>query len=150
MAGMGQSSEYEQWGVGDGAWAPTEAHNEADPYATDEEDDDEMTYYDDEDQRGGFGIFLTGLAIGLAIGAGAALLYAPQPGEVTRRTLGKQAKRFRGDVSERWEDLRDELDAVARRGRKRVRRGIERGRWGAKRGRWQAEDLVERGRRIVS
>lgn len=85
------------------------------------------------------GIFGAGLALGLAAGAGAALLFAPQSGEDTRELLGEQAREMRGRVVDRWEDLRYELRAAARRGKKRVRRGVTRGRWAA-------EDVVERRR----
>jgi len=86
------------------------------------------------------GVFSAGLAVGLAVGAGAALLFAPQSGEDTRELIGEQARSVTGRVADRWEDLRDELRAAARRSRRRVRRGVTRGRWAA-------EDALERGRR---
>jgi hypothetical protein len=86
------------------------------------------------------GIFGAGMAVGLAIGAGAALLLAPQSGEITRELIGEQARSVGGRVVDRWDDLRDELRAAARRSRKRVRRGVTRGRWAA-------EDALDRGRR---
>ena len=86
------------------------------------------------------GIFSAGLAVGLVVGAGAALLFAPQSGEDTRELIGEQARSVTGRVADRWDDLRDELRAAARRSRRRVRRSVTRGRWAA-------EDVVERGRR---
>ena len=83
-------------------------------------------------------LFAAGLTIGLAVGAGAALLFAPQSGEETRELLGAGARRLSGRAADRWDDLRDELRWLARRGRKSVRRGVTRGRWAA-------EDAIDRG-----
>jgi hypothetical protein len=55
------------------------------------------------------GIFGAGLAIGLAVGAGAALLLAPQSGEETRELLGAGARRLGDRAADRWDDLRDEI-----------------------------------------
>ena len=82
------------------------------------------------------------LAIGVLIGAGAALLLAPQAGEDTRADIADSTRRLRHRAGDAWEDLRDELRWAARRGRKRVQRGVTRGGWAA-------EDMVERGRRKV-
>ncbi|MEJ7810070.1 MAG: YtxH domain-containing protein [Gemmatimonadaceae bacterium] len=81
-----------------------------------------------------------GIAIGLAVGAGIALLLAPMSGEDTRDLIGDRTRALRGRASERWDDLRDELRHAAHRGRRRVRRG-------AARGRWKAEDAYDRARR---
>ena len=80
-----------------------------------------------------------GVAIGVAVGAGVALLLAPMSGEETRDLIGTRARRFRGRAADRWDDLRDELQYAARRGRKRIRRS-------ATRGKWAAEDAIERTR----
>ncbi len=147
---MARAREYEEWGGGDGAWSEDQADAGRDArYNKDEEGTDTMGYYEEEHEGGRLGAFVTGLTIGLLIGSGVALLLAPQSGEVTRKLLEKRARSVGDDVSDRWEDLRDELDLLARRGRKRMRRGLKRGRWSATRGRWKAEDLVDRGRRIV-
>ena len=80
-----------------------------------------------------------GVAIGVAVGAGVALLLAPMSGEETRDFIGTRARRIRGRAADRWDDLRDELRYAARRGRKRVRRS-------ATRGKWAAEDALDRTR----
>ena len=82
------------------------------------------------------------LAIGVLIGAGAALLLAPQAGEDTRADLAEGTRRLRHRAGDAWDDLRDEFRWAARRGGRRVRRGVTRGGWAA-------EDLMERGRRKV-
>src|SRR5215831_13368845 len=58
-------------------------------------------------------IFGAGLALGLALGAGTALLTAPQSGEETRAALRGRARRIGRTASRRshdaWDELRDEL-----------------------------------------
>ncbi len=146
---MARTPEYEEWGSGDGAWSGDQANAGKGARYNDEEETDTMGYYEEDHEGSRLGAFVTGLTIGLLIGSGVALLLAPHSGDVTRKILEKRARSVGDDVSDRWEDLRDELDSLARRGRKKVRRGLKRGRWGATRGRWKAEDLVDRGRRIV-
>jgi gas vesicle protein len=75
---------------------------------------------------------------GVAIGSTVALLYAPQSGRVTRRYLGRTAKRSGEAVS----------DAVSEAGRDLMEKGrdlYEKGRKVAD----DAAELFERGRRIV-
>jgi gas vesicle protein len=103
---------------------------------------EQMIGYDEEERRGWdkLGVFGAGLAIGAALGAATALLLAPHSGEDTRELLGDQARHLGDRASDSWEDLRDELRWLARRGRTSVRRGMTRGRW-------KAQDAVARGRR---
>ena len=96
--------------------------------------------YEESTDWGRIGIFAAGLAAGLTIGAGVALLLAPASGEETREYLFDRARDLRGRADEGWDDLRDELAWLARRGRKKVKRGVTKGRW-------RAEDVVERQRR---
>ena len=76
---------------------------------------DERDWYDDDPyverpyvivERGGAGAGIGPLLLGLALGAGVALLFAPQSGEETRRAVARRARRaqeaaqdFVGDVS---------------------------------------------------
>ena len=76
--------------------------DEDDWYDEDDEPDYVEPYVIVERQEAGIGPFL----IGLAIGAGAALLFAPQSGHETRRGIARSARRaqdaaqdFVGDVS---------------------------------------------------
>jgi gas vesicle protein len=65
--------------------------------------------------------FLAGLGIGLALGAAAALLLAPQSGAETRRALRSRGKKVKNKARDAWDDLRIEIEAT-RRALKRKRR----------------------------
>ena len=92
--------------------------------------------YDTDNMRSA-AVFGAGLAIGALLGAGAALLFAPQSGEDTRELIAERAQRLGGRVSERLEDVRGDLGWYLRRGRRKLGRG-------ASRGRWAGEDLADR------
>jgi hypothetical protein len=77
------------------------------------------------------GLLGAGLVVGALIGAGAALLFAPQSGEATRSAIRRQARFARHRASDAWGDLAAELAEVARRGRRRARRVVRRARWRA-------------------
>jgi gas vesicle protein len=51
--------------------------------------------------------------LGAAVGAGVALLLAPQSGEETRRQLGDRAKRLGEDVDEKLRTAKEEVKARA-------------------------------------
>jgi hypothetical protein len=82
-------------------------------------------------------IFGAGLALGALLGAGAALLFAPQSGEDTRELIADRAQRLGGRVSDRLDDVRGDLGWYLRRGRRKLGRG-------ASRSRWAGEDLTDR------
>ena len=67
------------------------------------------------------GTLATGVAIGLMVGIGLALLFAPQGGADTRRQLRRGLLRMRRRGGDAWDDLRDELRR-ARRDLRRMRR----------------------------
>ena len=77
------------------------------------------------------GLLGAGLLIGAAVGAGAALLFAPQSGEEARTIIRRQARNARHRAGDAWADLADELAAATRRGRRRARRAMRRARWRA-------------------
>lgn len=67
-----------------------------------------------ERRGGGAGVFI----LGLAIGAGLALLFAPQPGEDTRAAMARnarkarrKARRFLSDAKETAAETREALEA---------------------------------------
>jgi gas vesicle protein len=76
-------------------------------------------------------IFGAGVALGIAVGAGAALLAAPRSGAETRAVLSARAGRVGRSTRRRghdaWDDLREELRGVTRAIRRRkARRAAER------------------------
>ena len=85
--------------------------------------------YSDDMQWRHAAIFGAGIALGAMIGAGAALLLAPQSGEETRELISERAQRLGGRIGERIDDARGDLGWYLRRGRRKMRRGAERGRW---------------------
>lgn len=63
----------------------------------------------DSDQERQVASFVSGLILGAVIGAGVAMLTAPQPGRKTRRRIRRSAKRVRGSAADRFDDLASEL-----------------------------------------
>jgi gas vesicle protein len=68
-----------------------------------------------EDGPGGAKPFTVGLILGALIGAGVALLLAPQSGEETRRLLRRRAKKLAADAQDRYEDVKDRIRRARRR-----------------------------------
>ena len=91
---------------------------------------------------GDAGLFGAGIAVGVLIGAGAALLFAPQSGSETREDIVRGTRDFGFRATDAWDDLREELRHAASRGAKRLKRGV-------RRGRHTTEDLVGAVRRRV-
>ncbi|MGH7662948.1 MAG: YtxH domain-containing protein [Gemmatimonadaceae bacterium] len=100
------------------------------------------TPYGEDRLWGRIALIASALAVGLAIGAGVALLVAPQSGEGTRTDIARGARRAGSRARDAWEDLRDELAWARRRGPRHLGRS-------ARRGRWEAEDALAAGRRTV-
>lgn len=77
--------------------------------------------YDD----GGYFNFVAGMVCGAVIGAGVALLLAPDSGRKTRKRLGRAADDLRESATDRWDEIADDVrgrveDALAT-ARKKVR-----------------------------
>lgn len=53
--------------------------------------------------------FISGLILGAALGAGIALLTAPQPGTRTRKKIRRAANQLRDGATDRWDDLAEEM-----------------------------------------
>jgi gas vesicle protein len=84
-----------------------------------------------ETDWGQVALFGAGLALGITLGAGAALLTAPRSGEETRAVLRGRVGRLRRTAGRKshdaWDDLRDELAGVKHAIRRRkVKRAAER------------------------
>lgn len=67
-------------------------------------------------------IFAAGALLGAALGAGAALLLAPQSGAETRHDLARRGRHMRARTATAWDDLRHELRYAARTGRRKLGR----------------------------
>jgi gas vesicle protein len=96
--------------------------------------------YSNEMQMKHMALFGAGIALGAMIGAGAALLFAPQSGEETRELISDRARGFGSRIGDRIDDARGDLGWYMRRGRRKMRRGAERGRWAG-------QDLADRVRK---
>ena len=75
-------------------------------------------YYDEES---GAVNFVAGLLMGAVLGATIALLAAPDSGKKTRRKLMRAVSTARGEATERWDDLTDDVRSAVQAGRKRIR-----------------------------
>lgn len=53
--------------------------------------------------------FISGLVLGAVIGAGVALLTAPESGKRTRRKIRRAAEGIRTDAGDRWQDLAEDV-----------------------------------------
>jgi len=62
-------------------------------------------------------VFAAGVLLGIAMGAGVALLLAPHSGADTRRAIARKGRRLRRRGRDAWDDLRDELRGVVHRRR---------------------------------
>jgi hypothetical protein len=88
--------------------------------------------FEEERDWRGTGILSLGIIAGALVGAGVALLLAPQSGEETREQIADRARRLGSRADASWEDLRDELRRLRRRSRR-----------AATRGRWKVEDILD-------
>ena len=62
-------------------------------------------------------VLAAGIAIGLVVGAGVALLFAPEAGEDTRRLLRRRGRQLGQRGHDAWDDLRIEFQRALRRRR---------------------------------
>lgn len=81
-----------------------------------------MEYQD----RSGAGQFVAGLALGVVIGAGVALLSAPESGRRTRRRIRRMATDVKDQTADRWDevshDVRDRVETAIGSAKKKIRR----------------------------
>jgi gas vesicle protein len=86
--------------------------------------------YDDERQAF---TFIAGIALGTLIGAGVALLMAPQSGERTRKRIARAAEDLGDSTRERFEEASDDVRRRANRAVRAAERHSERLRDGVRR-----------------
>jgi hypothetical protein len=65
--------------------------------------------------------FVAGLALGLALGAGVALLLAPQSGRRTRRQLVRAVASARDTAGDRFGEMADDVRSAVEAGRRRLK-----------------------------
>jgi YtxH-like protein len=85
--------------------------------------------YEESRDWAGIGMFGAGILVGALLGAGAALLYAPQSGIETRLDMSRKARRLRAEAGGRWDEVAGGVRRGVRQGTKRVRRSATRARW---------------------
>jgi gas vesicle protein len=93
--------------------------------ADDESEVDAMTRRADDSGRG-IGGFAAGVVFGALLGAGIALMFAPDRGDVTRRHLRRRLQRLREDAADGLERAGDRARRDLARGRRHLEDGIER------------------------
>jgi gas vesicle protein len=85
------------------------SERESEPLDADEHEEDDVRH---EDHRAR--TFLAGLAIGALVGAGVALLFAPQSGEETRHAVARKAKHLARDARDRYDDVKEKVRRARR------------------------------------
>ena len=75
---------------------------------------------DSDDHRPAL-VFAAGVIVGLAMGAGVALLLAPQSGAETRQAIGRKSRRLGRRGHDAWDDLRLEFRRALRQRRSAAR-----------------------------
>lgn len=95
------------------------------------------------------GSSMSALLAGIAIGAGLALLFAPQSGEETRQVLRRKARRARRLASNYTEDMKERAYDIRDTAGKLVGRTRERGRELVEDVREKVEDTMDDARRTI-
>lgn len=83
-------------------------HNHDEDYEDEEYEDEEDQDEEEQGAGGGGGGFLAGLIVGSAVGAAVGLLFAPGPGDWTRRRIGRRLSHLRDRARHEVQDFRDE------------------------------------------
>jgi gas vesicle protein len=85
--------------------------------------EEEVEVYESDGASGIIG-FIGGLLLGTLIGAGVALLVAPERGDVTRRRLRTKIRDAGDEAKEHLEDWRDDAERELRRHRRKLQRRL--------------------------
>jgi len=112
------------------------------PFDDDFDDEEDGPYVVIEKRSGGIGSFL----LGLAVGAGVALLLAPQSGAATRRELTRRARRVKDAAENAVADAGEAVQDTFAAARQRVEEKIGEARDAIETKRDQVQRAVEAGR----
>ena len=104
--------------------------------------DDDDPYVIIEKRSSGMGSFL----VGLAVGAGLALLFAPQSGEATRESIARSARRARRAAADTVGGVRDTVQETFETARQRVEEKLDEARGAIEIKREQVQRAVAAGR----
>lgn len=129
---MARSADFLRTSATEGRSRAEYASEEDDSYDATEPAEPVGRSWDEERDWRGPGILSLGVLAGALVGAGVALLLAPQSGEETRERIADRARRLGSRADASWDDLRDELRRLRRRSRR-----------AATRGRWKVEDILD-------
>jgi gas vesicle protein len=88
-------------------------------------DPEELAELVDAEGSSGTVWFVAGLMLGAVIGAGIALLVAPERGDVTRRHIRTRIEDLREGARDQLENLREEAGEQFRRRRRQLRRRLK-------------------------
>ena len=129
---MARSADFLQANASERRSRAADAAGDDEPYDVEESPEPTGESYEEERDWRGAGVLSLGIIAGALVGAGVALLFAPQSGEETRERIVTRARRLGVRADESWDDLRDELRRLRRRSRR-----------AATRGRWKVEDILD-------
>jgi hypothetical protein len=129
---MARSADFLHTGASESRSRASRATGDDDGYDLNEPPEPVGESYEEERDWRGAGVLGLGIIAGALVGAGVALLLAPQSGEETREEIVSRARLLGARADEGWDDLRDELRRLRRRSRR-----------AATRGRWKVEDILD-------
>ena len=89
-----------------------------------EQFEEELEELEDVSSARGIVGFIGGLLVGAMLGAGVALLMAPERGYVTRRRIRSRLEDAKDDAREQIDDWRGAAEREFKRGRKKVQRKL--------------------------
>lgn len=94
-------------------------------FEEDDSDEDLEELMEDGEGRtiGALG-FALGLGLGALLGAGAALLFAPARGEVTRSRISRTLRDFQEDAADQVEDLKSDARRKVKRQRRQLKKRL--------------------------
>jgi hypothetical protein len=87
-------------------------------------DDEDLDDFEDYPTTLGVRGFLAGVLVGAVVGAGAALLLAPDRGEVVRKRIGRTWRDLQDDARDQLDDWRGEARREVKKQRRRLRRRL--------------------------